>query len=301
MLAVAMCPRSRRPCAKLQRHGQEAILRGCRRAPELGREPAGLGRSGQSRAGGEQPLPPDGSRSQLSPTDATAQHGCDSGTAPAQIYRGGACLQLRGVRQPGFGQRRAARQGLRPALPRGAMGAGRAGAAAGRAHGVTQPAPAPAPAALGDAAIPCQGKGGFAARRSSQDTAVASPSHQHRAERAPCLSFLIPRPAKALAAATPSPKQGKPYRLPATAQTPKPDPPKPLSLALPARLPWEELLSPGQPSLPPQGRAPPAAPQGKGGPPPAPPAPGRALPLHQGRGNHWSWAGVQDPTPQRAL
>lgn len=135
LLAVAMCPRSRRPCAKLQRHGQEAILRGRRRAPELGREPAGLGRGGQSRGGrGGQPLPPAGSRSQLSTTDATARHGCNSGTAPAQIYRGGACLQLRGVRQPGFGQRRAARQGLRPALPRGAMGAGRAGAVAGRAH-----------------------------------------------------------------------------------------------------------------------------------------------------------------------
>lgn len=134
LLAVAMCPHSSRPCAKLQRHGQEAILRGhcrCSRAPELGKERAGLGRDRQSRGG--HLLPPSGCQSQPSTTDTTATHGCDSGTVPAQTCRGGVCLQLRGVRQPGFGQQRAACQGLHPALPQGVMGTGRAGAAAGRA------------------------------------------------------------------------------------------------------------------------------------------------------------------------
>lgn len=134
LLAVAMCPHSSRPCAKLQRHGQEAILWGhcrCSRAPELGKERAGLGRDRQSQGG--HLLPPSGCQSQPSTTDTTATHGCDSGTVPAQTCRGGVCLQLRGVRQPGFGQQQAACQGLHPALPQGVMGTGRAGAAAGRA------------------------------------------------------------------------------------------------------------------------------------------------------------------------
>lgn len=276
MLAVAMCPRSSRPCTKLQRHGQEAILRGRRRsrAPELGRERAGLGRGRQSRGG--QPLPLAGCQGQPSTVDATAPRGCDSGAAPAQTCRGGACLQLRGVRQPGFGQRQAARQGLRPALPRGVMGAGRAGAAPlpapPRACGVTRPAPAPALPALGGCSQPLPGKGRIrtpAQQPRTQPSRLPAISVKQRAPRASVSPLCKgsgsrhtePRAEEALQTVSNS-MNPKPRHTPAP-QTPFPGP---ASTAPTGRA----ALSGPYPS----GCAPPAAPQDNGGPLPAPPAPG---------------------------
>lgn len=206
LLAVAMCPCSSRPCAKLQRHGQEAILRGCRRsrAPELGREQAGLGRGRQSWGG--QLLPQPGPGASRAPQ--TRQH-CTAAT-PALL------------RHKPAGEEPACSSGASgsPALGSGGQHAracaqlcpnhtGRAGAAAGwavplpslsRPHGVTRPALAPALPALRDAASPCLGKGGFLLLCHS--SLAQQPGHNHhisqrRAESTPCLSFPISRPTRA--------------------------------------------------------------------------------------------------------
>lgn len=285
-------------------------------------EGTGRVRQGQAEPG-KAAAAPAGSWGQPSAADATAPHGCDSNTAPAQTCRGGACRQLGGVRQPSFGQRWAARQGLCPALPRSRK-QGRSSGRTGSPSACSTTTPQRDPGSPGSCST---GPRGYSQPRlllrrpsgmqpapaweredSHPSTAARTqPSHLpaiSSEQRAPVPQFPHLPPCKCFGSHHTEPRAGEALQAVSNSTDPKPGhPPKPFC--------QHSSHGKSHSLQPPQGCTPLEAPQDNSGPPPAPPAPVWALSLHQGRRSHWRQAGgdeahtphlgVQDPTPQRSL